>query len=161
MNLNQMKRKVIAILSMMAALLLAMVIPVKSRVGCQNFPTGSNEEPHHDEVDEVGDPQPSWEGIQINTVHDIRDCNKRVRHSDSLVDSDTVTFLVQDAFVIKKEKTEFIYESSSICHNRMLMQENNDFRKNENDSFQTAEKCVCWLKLLTRVPKVRWDFCPN
>ena len=29
MNLNQMKRKVIAILSMMAALLLAMVIPVK------------------------------------------------------------------------------------------------------------------------------------
>ena len=63
----------------------AVIVPVQTWVRCEDLPAGADEEAHHDEVDEVGDPQPSGKSIEVDGTGCASHCCERVHDGSSCV----------------------------------------------------------------------------
>ena len=63
----------------------AVIVPVQTRVRCEDLPAGTDEEAHHDEVDEVGDPQPSGKSVEVDGTGRASHCCERVHGGSSCV----------------------------------------------------------------------------
>ena len=63
----------------------AVIVPVQTRVRCEDLPARADEETHHDEVDEVGDPQPSGKRVEVDGTGRAGHCCERVHCGSSCV----------------------------------------------------------------------------
>ena len=61
----------------------AVIVPVQTRVRCEDLPARTDEETHHHEVDEVGDPQPSGKSVEVDGTGRASHCCERVHGTSS------------------------------------------------------------------------------